>query len=122
MHFSAMVSGYIFPIILLHFFFSIQFNSIQYTSIHLNFLFNSFLFYFICFKTLSIFELFQIVILNNFRPECLFLPWSWVISFSLFDYILSFQFNSIQFNKNQFISISYVSKLCQYLNYFRLSF
>ena len=69
-------------------------------------------------KTLSI--------LNYFRPNCLFLPWSWVIFLINAIQITSIQFNSIQINSIQFNSIQinfvllyfkkeHFQKLCQFL-------
>ena len=81
--FSAMVLAYSIFLIWLHIFFSIQFKSIL-------------IFYI---SKMNMFK--NIVILNYFRSKCIFLPWSWVILFSLFDYTFSFRLDSIQFNSIQ---------------------
>ena len=73
-------------------------------------------------KTLSI--------LNYFRPNCLFLPWSWVIFLINAIQITSIQFNSIQINSIQFNSNQFCLTILQkrtfpktlpIFNYFRTS-
>ena len=71
-----------------------------------SFEFNSNQFYFVIFKKRTCLRILSI--LNYFRFKCLFLPWSLDISFTLFHYTLSFQFNSIQFNSYKSIQFNFL--------------